>query len=251
MENTTSTYWLKETRNPKENFDLIELANTQRAITNFVKILTGEEIPVEFYSNDMGDSMTDGKKIVLSSTINSYNMDSVVGLALHEGAHCKYTQFDCVKKLNNYLLDEKSMMGKEMISLFLNFVEDRRIDSLVYRTAPGYQGYYNSMYERYYYNDTVSKGLKSQEYRQENWEAYLFRVINIFNENTDLDALMKLREVYDIIDLENIDRLDNTISALEVAKEIYILLSEHFRSLPPTVRKSQNIKKLNVMTKTI
>ena len=33
-----SAYWLKETRNTDENFDLIELANTQRAISNFVKI---------------------------------------------------------------------------------------------------------------------------------------------------------------------------------------------------------------------
>ena len=74
--NKGSAYWLKETRNTNENFDLIELANTQRAISNFVKIQTGKDIPIEFIGSDNGDSMTDGKKILISSTINTHNLDS-------------------------------------------------------------------------------------------------------------------------------------------------------------------------------
>ena len=94
--NKNSTYWLN---NPLPgNFDLIGLANTQRAISNFIKILTGKEIPVEFYESNMGDSMTNGKKIAISSTINMHNIDSVVGLAIHEGAHCIYTNFKVLKK---------------------------------------------------------------------------------------------------------------------------------------------------------
>jgi hypothetical protein len=89
-----STFWLKN-NNSKENFNLIELANTQRAISNFVKIQTGKDIPVEFIANNDGDSMTDGKKILISSTINVHNLDSVVGTALHESAHCTYTDFLC------------------------------------------------------------------------------------------------------------------------------------------------------------
>ena len=99
--NKGSAYWLKETRNTNENFDLIELANTQRAISNFVKILTKKDIPVEFFERNEGDSMTDGKKIAISSTINMHNIDSVVGLALHEGAHCKHTDFYVLKKITN------------------------------------------------------------------------------------------------------------------------------------------------------
>jgi hypothetical protein len=221
-----SAYWLKETRNPKEKFDLIELANTQRAITNFIKIMTGDEIPVEFYSNDDGDSMTDGKNITISSLINERNIDSIVGLALHEASHCKYTDFSVLKRITNHLAMKGDLLGgKVMISILLNFIEDRRIDSLVYKEAPGYQGYYNSMYERYFYNDIVGKGLESHNYREEEWESYLFRVINIFNENTDLDALDKLREVYDIIDLKNIDRLKTTKDSLDVACEVYMLIA--------------------------
>ena len=43
--NKGSEYWNKH---PWEKFDLIELAHAQRNITNFVKILTEKEIPVEF-----------------------------------------------------------------------------------------------------------------------------------------------------------------------------------------------------------
>ena len=62
-----SKFWL--TSNSSDDFNLIELANTQRAISNFVKILTKKEIPIEFISNNDSDSMTNGKKIVISSTI--------------------------------------------------------------------------------------------------------------------------------------------------------------------------------------
>ena len=94
----SSNFWLKH--EPEGKFNLLELANTQRAITNFVKILTEKEIKVDFHASNDSDSMTNGKKIVISSTINMNNIDSIVGLALHEGAHCKYTNFKIVKKIS-------------------------------------------------------------------------------------------------------------------------------------------------------
>ena len=91
-----------------------------------------------------------------------------------------------------------------MVSTLLNFIEDRRIDNLVYKNAPGYQGYYRSMYKRYYYSRIIDKALKGPEYREENWESYLFRIINIFNKNTDLSALACLKEIFDTINFPNI-----------------------------------------------
>ena len=132
--NKGSKYWSKRSGG---KFDLIALANTQRNITNFIKILTGEEIPVEFTTS--GDSMTDGKSITISSNITQNTLDSTIGLALHEGAHCIYTNFDVPKKIGNLLLEHNLIHGKEIILLLLNFVEDRRIDQLVYNIAPGYQ----------------------------------------------------------------------------------------------------------------
>jgi len=237
--NKGSTYWLKETRNNKENFNLIELANTQRAITNFVKIQTGEEIPVDFYSNNEGDSMTDGNRITISSIININNLDSIIGLALHESAHCVYTNFQTLKKISNRLAPDNLLGGRLQIELLLNFIEDRRIDDLCYKMAPGYQNYYKSMYKRYFYNKIISKGLKSKKYREENWESYLFRIINIFNKNTDLKALSKLKDIYKLIDLKNINRLENTTDSLELAITTYKILNSHFASMDSKKRAKQ------------
>jgi len=226
--NKGSTYWLKETRNTNNNFDLIELANTQRAISNFVKIQTGKDIPVEFSVNNDGDSMTDGKKIIISSTINAHNLDSVVGTALHESAHCMHTDFLVLKRISNRLLEANLMGGRRWIEMLLNFIEDRRIDNLVYYNAPGYQDYYRAMYERYFYSDVIDKGLKGKEYRDENWDSYAFRIINMFNKNTDLKALACLEEVYNIIDLKTIGRLTSTKHSLDVAIEVYEVLNKYF-----------------------
>ena len=224
----TSKFWLTNNINSNDNFNLIELANTQRAISNFVKIQTGKDIPVEFISHDDGDSMTDGKKIVISSTINTHNLDAVVGTALHEAAHCKHTDFFVLKKIANRLLETNLMGGRRWIEMLLNFIEDRRIDNLVYHNAPGYQDYYRSMYERYFYSKVIDKGLKGKEYREENWDSYAFRIINIFNKNTDLKALACLEEVYNIIDLKTISRLTSTTHSLEIAIKIYELINKHF-----------------------
>ena len=232
----TSKFWLTNNINNNENFNLIELANTQRAISNFVKIQTGKEIPIEFIPNNNCDSMTDGKKIVISSTINTRNLDAVIGTALHEAAHCKYTDFFVLKKIANRLLEVNLMGGRRWIELLLNFIEDKRIDNLVYHNAPGYQDYYRAMYERYYYSKTVDQGLKGKEYRGENWEHYMFRIINMFNKNADPTALKMLSQVYKVVDLENIGRLTSTKHSLELAITIYDLINRYFAAQPSTAK---------------
>jgi len=227
--NKGSKYWGKK-------FNLIELAHTQRNITNFVKILTGKEIPVEFTIT--GDSMTDGEHITISSNITQDKLDSIIGLALHEGAHCTYTNFDIPKKIGNFLLEHNLIHGKEIILLLLNFVEDRRIDQLVYDTAPGYQSYYKAMYDRYFYNNTIDNGIRSNKFRNENWESYIFRIINIFNKHTDLGALAKLKEVYNILDLKNINRLENTLDSLNIACEMYKCIYNYL----VTLTKDEHVK---------
>jgi len=243
-----SAYWLSHT--PVEKFNLIELAHTQRAISNFVKILTKEEIPVEFFENNQGESMTDGKKIAISSTINLNNIDSVVGLAIHEGAHCKHTNFKVLKKISNRLLEGNLMGGRRWIEMLLNFIEDRRIDNLVYHNAPGYQDYYRAMYDRYYYSKVVDKGLKGKEYREENWESYMFRIINMFNKNSDPTALHCLPTIYKAVDLKNIGRLTSTKHSLELAITIYQLLAMHFSlKKGPDLKHQNQINKKNAKNK--
>ena len=224
-----SNYWLVPPRG--EDMSMMEMASVQSAISNFVRILTKKDIPVEYYSYNNGDSMTDGKNITISSRINESNIDSVVGLALHEGSHCLLTDFNFVKKIGNYLAEKNLLGHKDIIHFLHNFIEDRRIDNFIYQNAPGYQEYYNAMYNRYFYSENINKGLKSSKFRKETWNCYMFRIANIFNKNTDLNALFKLKDVYNIIDLKNIDRLKSTKDTFNVACEIYKCISNYLITL--------------------
>ena len=77
--------------------DVVALAGYKRAISNFVNIVTEQNIPVVFNSND--ESYTDGKKVVIGSNLNDKNFDVAVGLALHEGSHIKLSDFDFLRNL--------------------------------------------------------------------------------------------------------------------------------------------------------
>ena len=85
------------------------------------------------------------------------------------------------------------------------------------------------MYDKYFNSKIVDKGLKSSEYRELDWESYMFRIINITNENRDLDALPKLREVWNMMDLKNIQRLTNTDQCMMLAGDIFKVIED---SLP-------------------
>jgi hypothetical protein len=71
----------------------------------------------------------------------------------------------------------------------INIIEDRRIDHWVYTNAPGYRGYYDALYAKYFNAPIIDKGLKSDEYTSEDWDSYMFRIINITNPNRRIKAM--------------------------------------------------------------
>ena len=245
QKNQYSSFWINNnnddeydelfgTDKPKGR-DLVQLASYKRAISNFVNIVTGESIPVVFNSKD--ESYTNGKKVVIGSNLTDKNFDVAVGLALHEGSHIKLSDFDFLRHLETNIPQEIYNLGETMgvprmdivktIKSILNYVEDRRIDYFIFSSSPGYKGYYNSMYDKYFYSKNVDKGLLSSEYRTEEIDSYMFRIINLHNKNRQLGALKGLREIYDIIDLRNIQRLRDTNDCFNISCEVMsqILLS--------------------------
>jgi len=222
-----SSYWMNDwvrTGDAVSNsVNVYQLASGRRAISNFISILTNKNIPVTF--NTRGGSYTDGKGVVIGSNIESpKDFDVAVGLALHEGSHIAQSDFTILGKLGDYIPDDYYKMGREadvqvtsLTKSILNYIEDRRIDKYVYTNSPGYQGYYEAMYRKYFYNKIIDRGLTSGEYRDETEASYVFRIINLHNKNTDLNALKGLRAIYNVIDLKNIDRLTTTEMALTAA----------------------------------
>lgn len=256
-ENFTSKYWLDDDydvyTNKSSGTDILKLANNRRAISNFVNIVTGDPT-IKVTYNTGGNSYTDGKTVTIGNSIKSANdFDVSVGLALHEASHILLTDFSTLEKIQKYdvvsnlpksvidkmnealnkdsvtelnIIDypawasEISSKVRDLVKNLVNYIEDRRIDSYIYRSAPGYRGYYDSLYVKYFYNKVVDKALKSNVYRDENINSYLFRIINLHNPNSDLTALSGLAEVSSMIDLPNIARFTNTNQVLELSYKI-------------------------------
>ena len=243
VSNNYSSFWMDNdwgTRNTsifddedeyvKPKTDLVALASYRRAIANFVTIVTGESnIKVKFHDGD--ESYTDGKEVTIGSKLDDKLFDSSVGLALHEGSHIKLSDFEFLRNLKfnipneYYLKGEKKGYGKNEtianIKFLLNYVEDRRIDNYVFSTSPGYKGYYHSMYDKYFHSKVIDKALLSDEHTDEILESYMFRVINLTNKNTNLNALNGLRDIWKTLDIKNIKRLNSSEDAFRVALNIF------------------------------
>ena len=239
---SASSYWFDDIDtdfsykvNNKRQVDHTKLAAAQRAIGNFVNIVTGKQIPVHFQNN--GDSYTDGRSVTIGSKIEDKNFDSTVGLALHEGSHIALTNFKVLdgchigSSFHSHIAmrggdPDMDMVESDILKVkdLFNWVEDRRIDYHIYTSAPGYRRYYEAMYEKYFNAKIVDKALKSAEKTDEDWDSYMFRIINLTNPNRRIDALEVLPQVWDLINLKNINRLKTSEDALNVAIEVYKLI---------------------------
>ena len=239
-----SHYSIFDVEEVKPKVDLIALASYRRAIANFVNILTGDpDIKVTYTTS--GDSYTDGKTVTISSKMDDKLYDSTVGLALHEGSHIKLSDFDFLRNLEANIPAEYFVRGEmkgfpkmeilSHIKNLLNYVEDRRIDNYVFSTSPGYKGYYHSMYDKYFHAKVIDKALVTDEYTDENWDSYIFRVLNLTNKNTNLNSVKGLRDIWKVLDLKNINRLKSSEEAFQVALEVYNII---LNNVPDGVEKT-------------
>ena len=269
-----SDYWLKgslfdkkkslfddvyDTDTKTDKYDYLALAQYQRAITNFVHILTGRPNIKVSYQN-RGDSYTDGETITLSASMKEKDFDSNVGLALHESSHIMYSDFNLVRKtieatydvsrveyLRNRLLDKtgnpiftQDNMIQEaathgiyltnIIKPVLNIIEDLYIDAVTYASAPGYRGYYKALYHKFFGDDKIVLGFYSNEYGVPTQNNYLFHLCNIRSPHRNLKALPDLELIWNKLELSNIRRLSTPESRVNLAWEVTSLIVENIRN---------------------
>jgi hypothetical protein len=218
--------------------EMLRLSAHRRAIANFVNILTNKNIPVKFYTK--GSSYTDGKHVVLSAEVKPDKFDVAVGLALHEASHINLTNFDTFSRYSvpqhlRELFESKNIFNGEVWNLIknlTNWIEDRRIDQYIFNTCPGYRDYYRALYDEYFNDKLIDKGLLSDEYTDENLDSYMFRIINLTNPNSDLKKLKGLAKIYSLVNLKNIGRLKSTLDTLVVAEQIAEIIGKCIDALP-------------------
>jgi hypothetical protein len=165
-----SDFWLTD-KNPDLN-NLFDLLKLQHAVANFVKIISGRDIPVEFC---IGNEKSSIDKIIISAELT--NIDATVGLAIHETLSFIYTtrwmtsmlvmlvNDDYVRNrikpdslavssgmTSNHLFQAKRRIIAEMEKIYL-LIEYWRLDALAVRMAPGYKGYIAKCYSAYFQPD--------------------------------------------------------------------------------------------------
>jgi hypothetical protein len=239
----SSNYWLKDSIfdrkqsffndyksvETEKKFDYLQLAQYQRAISNFVRILTGRnDIAVKYHTT--GESYTDGKTITLSANIQEKEFDTAVGLALHESSHILYTDF----KTSRDFIDALDYREQYFVKTIFNVIEDLYIDAMTYKAAPGYRGYYAALYQKYFGSDKLVKGMWSLQYSVPNWDNYIYHIVNIRNPKRNLKALPKLEEIFKLIDLQNITRLDETHKRLNLSFDIFSTIRHYLENEKPS-----------------
>lgn len=242
---SNSSFWLDNdfletsytTKDAINTLDYVKLAGYKRAISNFVRIVTNKDnIKVSFSSG--GDSYTDGKEVVISSKLDEKEFDSTVGLALHEGSHIALTDFSALKTLlkwdsqflknicdwHNVTFPEQQNVTPgsftDCIKDLVNIIEDRRIDRFIYDSAPGYQGYYKALYDKYFNAKEIDEALINGTKCERTWNDYIFHVVNFINANRNLKALPALREIWNLIDIKNIARIQSTHGSFVIAEDV-------------------------------
>ena len=122
-----------------------------------------------------------------------------------------------MKNIRGFDLDHAKM---DFFRGVINYIEDRRIDNIVFKSSPGYKGYYHSLYNKYFNSKKVAKGLGSNMYRELDLDSYMFRIVNFTNEATDFGALPRLLDIYKLINMKNISRLRSTDDSIQLAKSV-------------------------------
>jgi len=104
-----SKFWMGDDEfefDPKRDYDawdtdtLLRLASFKRAVANFVRIVTGKNIPVLYNTGEQ--SYTNGTSVVLSAKLEHNQFDTAVGTALHEATHCVLTDFNIHRYMEIY-----------------------------------------------------------------------------------------------------------------------------------------------------
>lgn len=234
VRNSHSAFWMGDAAEDliekleEDSLEYVErLRKIQRATGNFVKIVTGREIPVMYSSGQQ--SYTDGQVVVISTDIDPTKLDSMVGLALHEAAHCLLSNESLafLPELNKRfleLIDKRPIVASaarlniplvpaaritasgtesvlDHVQLVMNVLEDRRIDLWMYQNAAGYRPYYEAMYNEYWHSPKIDQAMTDPRMRESAVHNYIMFIINMTNVQFDSTALPGLAEIRKIANL--------------------------------------------------
>ena len=82
-----------------------------------------------------------------------------------------------------------------------------------------------------FHSKVIDKALKSDEHTDVSWDSYIFRIINLTNKNSDLNALPQLSLIRSMI-FSKVKDLNSTEEAFQIALMVFDCI---FNNLPDGV----------------
>lgn len=207
----------------------LRLRNYQRAISNFVKILSRKDVPVYVKGTD---SYTDFDHVVIAADIKDSNFDVTAALALHEASHLKYTTKGIMESVQPRpsVAANPEMSNSCSISQvrgMFNWIEDRRIDTLVFKSCPGYKAYYHKLYDHYFRNKEMGNMLMSDLHCKPEFTNYMNHIIGMLHPAFDSRRMPGLGDIVKLIDVNNIGRLKTAEDALALSGLVVDLINKY------------------------
>lgn len=223
----------------------IKLHGYQRAIGNFVKIVTNKDIPVRFAGST---SYTNGEMVTISADIKDNTFDVSVGLALHEASHITLSNMTYWTNYLNEYAKNHTNTEYNLFKSLSNWLEDRRIDNKIFKQSPGYKAYYHKLYDYYWNDDTINKALLSDECRDPKVvDHWLFNIINSMSPFYNVNRMAGLKDVMDVLNVQNIDRLTSTEDVIRVVEDaVKIINSRIVKALEVQDEQSPKVNPDNV-----
>lgn len=241
-------------KNELSFIELHKLNELRKTVVNFCSIiLQGKRVNVNYAGSQ---SFTDGNSIIISADIMN-NFDTVVGLAMHETSHIRWSNFKLIENLQGLLKDlaneyiakiqkqhptiikDKKLFDnysealvKEISELgrgVQNWIEDRRIDNLALENFPGYLGYYSAFYEQCFRGKPHQEYIEKYNRTGDIFADYLAYILLSMSPNFKLNALpnlgriMKLLDVNVLSSIKQEKNIDITLSVLRIILEEYVL----------------------------
>ena len=194
------------------------------------------ENPIVLYMSNKDVSYTDGHHIVIAnkesfSDINDNHskFDILIGLTLHESAHCIYSEFE----LKSFERVSRSKICKHIC----NIIEDQLIEEKLSIDYPGYRKFINKI--KYYYFDKHHKKYDFSVNELDiilkifletiRYHKYLYKELNksIYEKYNELftkiyDILRKNKCLYDIDENKNLFYNINKVSRYSCASALEI-----------------------------
>ena len=103
------------------------------------------------------------------------------------------------------------------------------------------------MYDKYFHSKVIDKALQSDEYTDLDWESYMFRILNLTNTNSDLDAPTKLERNQKVLSSVMLKNLTLPDEVFDVALKVFDIIVNNIDVKPKMDPGKTMVKRVMVL----